>query len=53
MKNLIVTFMVIYPLFFSGSMHSQTPRAGLGSGVPPGACGCLGDRVRAYEMAGF
>ena len=52
MKNLIVTSMVIYPLFFSGSMHSQTPKAGLG-GVPQGACGCLGDRVRAYDMAGF
>ena len=52
MKNLIVTFMVIYSLFFSGSMHSQTPKAGLW-GIPSGACGCLGDRVRAYEMAGF
>ena len=52
MKNLIVTFMVIYSLFFSDSMYSPTSEAGLGD-VPSGPCGCLGDRVRAYEMAGF
>ena len=52
MKMLIVTFMVIYSLFFSDSMHSPTTKAGL-RGLTPGACGCVGDWVRAYENVGF